>query len=248
MLKKILVLLSAFPLIFSQTTAAQEQPLEQLRPFKASYTLLHKKDQVGLATRELQRLEDGSYQYSYKTDLQWLIFSDKRQEISTLKILGNQVIPLSYEFIRKGTGKDKHYHWRYNRELNTASNLLKNKDKEIDWVNGVQDKLSYHLQSRLTLLKGGKEFNYSVFNHNGNIDINRYQFEYAGQETLFLPFGMVEAIKLKREIPKKKKATYAWFAPELDFMLVKLYHQKGGFEQFEAQLSQLEYSQAPTEH
>ena len=46
---------------------------------------------------------------------------------------------------------------------------------------------------------------------------------------LFLPPGVKE----------KERVTYAWFAPELNYLLVKLYQVKAGTEQFEAQLSSL---------
>ena len=51
-----------------------------------------------------------------------------------------------------------------------------------------------------------------------------------------LPYGLVKTIRLKREVIEKKRVTYAWFAPELDYLLVKLHQIKGDVEQFEAQL------------
>jgi len=46
----------------------------------------------------------------------------------------------------------------------------------------------------------------------------------------------VKTIRLKREVIEKKRVTYAWFAPELNYLLVKLNQTKGDVEQFEAQL------------
>ena len=54
-----------------------------------------------------------------------------------------------------------------------------------------------------------------------------------------LPYGLIRTLRFKREVKEKERVTYAWFAPELDFLLVKLYQTKGGTEQFEAQLSNL---------
>jgi len=67
-------------------------------------------------------------------------------------------------------------------------------------------------------------------------DIKNYVYEFDGEEEIMLPYGLVKTIKLKREVVEKKRITYAWFAPELDYLLVKLYQIKGGVEQFEAQL------------
>ena len=55
-----------------------------------------------------------------------------------------------------------------------------------------------------------------------------------------LPYGLIKTIRLKREVIEKKRITYAWFAPELNYLLVKLYQTKAGVEQFEAQLTALE--------
>ena len=55
-----------------------------------------------------------------------------------------------------------------------------------------------------------------------------------------LPFGLVKAIRLKREVIEKKKITYSWFAPELNFLMVKIQQIKSGVEQFDAQLTSVE--------
>jgi hypothetical protein len=230
--------------LFSKLAWTSSANQSQLKPFIATYTLLHKKDEVGTAERKLIQLDNGHWQFSYHTDLEWLIFSDKRTETSTLAIKDGTATPLAYEYQREGTGKDKHKKWQFFPELKKAKNLLKNQENDLQWHDGLQDKLSYHLQNRLNLKNNIKHYTYSVINRSGKVEVNRYQFEYAGEETLVLPFGVVKTVKLKREIPEKKKATYAWFAPELDFLMVKLYHQKGGLEQFEAQLNKLSFPEA----
>ncbi len=66
-----------------------------------------------------------------------------------------------------------------------------------------------------------------------------YTYQYDGEEELILPYGLVKTVRYKREIKAKKRITYTWFAPELNYLLVKLYQIKAGNEQFEAQLSNL---------
>ncbi len=73
--------------------------------------------------------------------------------------------------------------------------------------------------------------------------IKNYVYQYDGEEEVMLPYGLVKAIRLKREVIKKKRITYAWFAPELNFLMVKLYQVKSGIEQFEAQLNSVEIHQ-----
>jgi len=78
---------------------------------------------------------------------------------------------------------------------------------------------------------------YPVINTSGSI--KEYDYQYDGEEELILPYGLIKTIRFKREVKEKERITYAWFAPELDYLLVKLYQMKGRTEQFEAQLSSL---------
>lgn len=237
------LLASATDLETSPLPKAQQQQnsfAETIPAFRATYTLLRKSDPVGKAIRELSYLDDGKVKYHYETDISWLIFSDTRSETAIIDIKENQVIPLSYDYQREGTGRDKYYQWQYDLAGKTATDLKKDKKIPLDFTDGLLDKLSYHLQNRIDLINNPeqKRFIYPVISAKGSI--KNYQYQYDGKEELILPYGLVKTIRLKREIIEKKRITYAWFAPELNYLLVKLYQVKGGAEQFEAQLSTLE--------
>ncbi len=220
-------------------TNIQIKKQQVLPEFSAQYTVLHKSDPVGIATRELSYQTDGSINYLYKTHVQWLIFSQTRSETSILTIDNNKVVPQHYIYTREGTGKDKRYEWRYNAKENKAEDISQKRVHSIDFSHHLQDKLSYHLQHRLNLIANGKQerYVYSVISTSGSVRDYIYQFD--GEEELILPYGLIKTIRLKREVKEKERITYAWFAPELDYLLVKLYQIKAGNEQFEAQLSSL---------
>lgn len=208
--------------------------------FSAQYSVLHKSDPVGTAVRELSYQEDGRIHYHYETEVKWLIFSQTRSETSILTINNNQVTPQHYTYTREGTGKDKSYEWAYHANENKAQDIgRKHKKISLDFSNNLQDKLSYHLQHRLNLMADAtqKNYVYSVVNTSGSISDHIYQYD--GEEELVLPYGLVKAIRFKREVKEKDRITYAWFAPKLDYLLVKLYQVKDGNSQFEAQLSNL---------
>ncbi len=208
-----------------------------VKPFKAEYTILHKSKSVGKGVRQLEQLSNNTYKYSYTTDIEWLIFDDIRTEDSIVKIENNYIIPTHYHYMRAGTGRDKSNEWTYDVVNNTARNLDKKETISIDYPQNIQDKLSYHLQHRLNLINNPEQkvFIYPVIKTSGKI--SNYTYEYDKKEELMLPYGLVKTIKLKRVLVEKKRTTYAWFAPELDFLLVKLQQIKNGVEQFEAQLN-----------
>jgi len=207
-----------------------------IKPFTAEYNIIHKSDPVGKGIRQLKHLENGDYEFSYNTQIDWLIFSDKREEASTVSFDGNKLIPSQYVFQREGTGSDKKEHWLYNVENNHVINASKKKQIEyfIDLPDGIQDKLSYHLQHRINLINNlqSNAADYSVISTSGKV--RNYAYTYDGEEDVMLPYGLVKTVKFKRV--KKKRTTIIWFAPELNYLLVKLYQKKGSFEQFEAQL------------
>ncbi len=236
-------LLASTLTLFSSTSFAQatDQTSKVMVPaFNANYTILRSSKSVGKATRKLSYLDNGMAKYSYHTDIEWLIFSDTRDEISTVKLNGNKVTPTNYVFKREGTGRDKYYEWSYDTANGTATDEKKNKTKTIDFPDNIQDSLSYHLQHRLNLISKPeqKQFVYPVIKSSGSL--KNYVYQYDGEEEIMLPYGLVKTVKFKREVVEKKRITYAWFAPELDYLLVKLYQIKGDVEQFEAQLESVD--------
>jgi len=246
-----LTLITCFISSLSLAKSAENSPTLLVKPFTAKYSVIHKSDPVGTATRKLKVLENGTIEYSYHNYIEWLIFSDDRQETSILTLNQDKVVPLSYQYKREGTGRDKFYHWSYDSKNATAHNIKEDRTIDVDFSNNLQDKLSYHLQHRINLInsyQAAKDnkvaafnkqstFSYPVISTSGSI--KNYIYQYDGEEELILPYGLIKTVKFKREIIEKKRVTYAWFAPELDFLLVKLYQVKGGVEQFEAQLTTL---------
>jgi hypothetical protein len=229
-----------FSLIASAQQIENQSIKNKIVPeFSAKYTVLHKSDPVGTAIRELSYQADGSINYHYKTHVEWLIFSQNRSKTSILTIENNKVTPQHYIYTREGTGKDKRYEWRYDAAKGEAQDIERQREHQVDFSNNLQDKLSYHLQHRLNLMINAKkaQYIYPVINTSGSI--KNYVYQYDGEEELILPYGLIKTIRFKREVKEKERITYAWFAPELDYLLVKLYQMKAGTEQFEAQLSNL---------
>jgi hypothetical protein len=233
----LLSLLLSFTVFADEMVINPVSPAPIVQPFIAKYNILHKSDPVGTGVRTLNYLPDGKAQYSYRTEIEWLIFSDNREETSTFYVNNNKVTPISYQYKREGTGPDKDYQWQYNIAQDKATNLKKNKELLIDFPDNIQDKLSYHFQHRLNLIKNPKQthFVYPVISTSGSI--KNYVYQYDAEEEIMLPYGLVKTIRLKREVISKKRVTYAWFAPELNFLMVKLHQIKGGNSQFEAQLT-----------
>ena len=223
----------------NQSSSKNEQSTsaKSLAPFKAQYKVYRQGKSVGNAVRQLTLLDNGLAEYAYNTKLKLFIFSDKRNEKSIIHWQDSRVTPTEYSFKREGTGKDKHYLWQYDIPAGKAVNLKSNTTHQLDFPKGVQDKLSYHFKHRLALMANPEQtsFSYPVITTSGKI--KDYQYQYDGKEQLKLPYGELSTIRLKREVKDKERITYAWFAPELDYLMVKIRQIKEGSEQFEARLT-----------
>lgn len=231
-------LFSIYLLCFSALSVANhadnQPPL--IQDFKANYNIIHEGDIVGSAVRSLTNLPEKQIEFSYKTDIEWFIFDDQRYEKTIVTLKDKTVVPFSYRSSRKGTGKDKFYHWQFDPVKNTVTNLLKKnpKAKYIKWPEALQSKLSFHLQSRVNLINNKNNFTFNVLTNSGKI--KQYHYQYVGEEELMLPYGIVETVKLKRQKPNSKKVTYVWFAPSLNYLMVKLYQIESDFKQISAEL------------
>lgn len=81
------------------------------------------------------------------------------------------------------------------------------------------------------------EFSYQIIDDKGGND--QQHFRRVASETLTLPYGEVEALKVERVRKTKKRETIYWFAPELNYVLVKMQQRKEGDEVATLLLEQL---------
>ena len=56
---------------------------------------------------------------------------------------------------------------------------------------------------------------------------------------LALPYGNTKTLRIVRTEQNSNKQIYAWVAPELDYMLVRLWSGEDNVEQFDVQLHKL---------
>ena len=175
----------------------------------------------------------------YSSDISWLIFSDKRQETSEFLVSNNQIQPLNYIMKRQGTGPSRHYELHLDPIQQQLLVGKKREPKADSWQDNWLDPLSYHQQLVLDLRAGKTEFFYEVLNRNGNS--KTYHYKVVMEEPLALPYGTVRTLRVAR-MDDPEKQVYAWVAPELDYMLVRLWRGEDNVEQFDVQLHKLEFT------
>ncbi|MFT5541967.1 MAG: hypothetical protein ACI97K_000902 [Glaciecola sp.] len=199
-------------------------------PFLAKYDAYRHDNNVGSAELSLKATSKDLYELKYSSKVSRFFLSDKRYETTLFSFADGLITPVSYAFKRKGTGPNKSLNATFDNDSKTI--IIKDKEN-LEW-NGELDNQLFRIDISRQLAQGKNQFTYKFLNYRGQK--RNYQIEVVGKETLQLPYGVVEAVKVKVNRESKKRQTFAWYAPSLDFVLVRLQQFKEGEEQGDIRL------------
>jgi len=217
--KKLLIgiLLLVFKLSLPLSAFADES--FSLKPFTATYELDWKGGVAfnGSSVRKLFINPEGDWTFKSEASA----FFASVFESSQFNWHDQKIIPSNYNFKRSVLGKKRlatvHFDWDELKVMDSKEN----KPWKISITEGVQDKLSYQLVLQQELANGANEFNYRVADGG---ELKQYKFKVDGRETIQAPIGTFETIRVKRiRESNKTRETYIWFAPELNFQIIKLH-------------------------
>ncbi|WP_151703498.1 DUF3108 domain-containing protein [Nitrincola alkalilacustris] len=204
-------------LLGSKTSAIAEEL--SLTPYKAIYS---NEMDVGIsftgeATRELKQLADGTWQLSIEASA---MFASVR-EVSQFTVEEDFLKPLKYDYQRRVMGKRREASLSFDWENESVTTDIENQPWRMTITPGVQDKLSYQLQMRMDLAAGKEELIYEVADGG---KLQEYRFRVIGEEVIDTPLGQLKSIKVERDRGEgSNRETYIWFAPELDYMVIRIH-------------------------
>lgn len=223
--------MQAAPVQAAPVQAENHAPL--LGSFEARYQIFRSGKQHGEASRYLKKL-DQQYELGYHSKVSWFLFNDERHELSRFALVDGRIQPTLYRMQRSGTGPNRHYELN----LDWATKQLKvdkaQQLKQVQWNSQWLDLLSFHSQIVLDLKAGKTDFVYDVLNRHG--ETRNYKYKVTTEEWLSLPYGKIKALRIERYGQSPDKQVYAWVAPELDYLLVRLWQSEDNVEQFDVQL------------
>jgi hypothetical protein len=198
-----------------------------LKPFAATFSV--KRNIIPLGKLELQLTlnEKGQYHYHAHTlpgKLVGWLSADEIIEESYGELKNGAIKPASYTFNDRGDEDERaelKFDWPMG-EVHTTSG-------GVTWsqsiVAGVQDRLSQQLSVRLDLAEGRKDISYQVADGG---KLKRYRFLVEGEEEIDTPYGQMRCLRIKRSKESRKPDYTIWFAPELDYLPVKIERQQSG--------------------
>ncbi|MDO6569121.1 DUF3108 domain-containing protein [Alteromonas sp. 1_MG-2023] len=224
--------IAAFLLAFVGVSAHAANVSENsLQPYEAVYTAYKWGDDVGEAHIKLEALSNAQYSLTYSSKVSKFFLSDKRYEHSIFKVEDSAVLPIEYHYTRTGTGPDKNLTVNFN--TNSGGKVVVKDGDEFAW-NGQFDNQIYRVDLANQLASGETNLTYDFVNYRG--ELRTYGVEVVGNENLSLPYGEFETVKVKLIRDSKTRETFAWFAPSLNYTLVRLQQFKDGEEQGDIKL------------
>lgn len=224
-LSRQLLLCLATVLATSSLMAADE---ETMQPFEVEYDVGNNLVTAGRAKLSLKQIGD-EWIYSLNT-LPSGIFSltgkGRIQELSVLEYSDKQLITKRYAYRQDDEAKrsvDAWFDWE-NNEL-TYRNRGEEFTKPIS--DPILDRLSATLSVRAKLRAGFDEAVLQVFDGG---EIKALVFVNEGTETVNTRLGRQQAIKVKSysRDGSRRRMTTTWFAPELNYVPVKIEQHKQG--------------------
>lgn len=225
---KVLSLVVSLVLFFPFFANGQGNPLT---PYSAEYTAFKWGDDIGNAKIELTQLSEFQYSLTYASKVSKFFLSDKRNEHSIFSVLNGEIIPNEYHYSRRGTGANKSLDVTF-VDTDPATIVVKDGDNH-PW-NGQLDNQLYRLFIANSLALGNQTVAYDYINSRGQL--RSQTVSVVGEETLKVPFGELTTIKVKINRKNSTRETFAWFAPSLNYTLVRLQQFKDGDEQGDIQL------------
>lgn len=209
-------------------------------PYEASYVLSRRGTERGDAKRVLEQLDDGQWRYFTVTSASMLFLSDKRENDTRFELEDGRVVPVSFDYSRTGTGSNRSLNVSFDRANEQVLDVHGN-PVDLEWDPDLLDPNAVLHQLQLDVAGGEDRWTYTLVDESGNK--RDYEFARVNTETLSLPYGEVEAIRVDRVRESERRQTHFWFAPELNYTLVKMQQLKEGKEQAQIQLQTLTFNE-----
>jgi len=201
--------------------------LTELTPYETRYEVTRGGSEYGEAVRTLT-YKDGHFNLYTETEISLLFLSDRRRYWSEFSLDDGKVTSHEFTYKRSGTGRNKGFSGSFDHDQQVVINKETNQPMSIDPSVYHMDEAASIEQLRLDV--GGEEadYRYAVVDEKGQTD--ELVFKRVGEETLQLPYGEIKAIKVERIRENSRRETDYWFAPELDYVLVKMEQREDGDE------------------
>jgi len=202
------------------------------------------------ATIDLQPADaPNEYLYSNTTrtrGLARLMRPGTAREIARFRYDENGFQPLSYRLDDGVAKAENDSNIQFNWQTGIATSTHETETVELPIRAGMLDRLTADIAAIQKLRNGETLTGFDLVDRN---EIRRYEFTLQGEETINVPAGTFKTVKYLRARPGSSRATLIWFAPDMEYLPVKITQLKRGesvIEMFATVLEPLNRTSAAT--
>ena len=221
------LLIAGWLILIGNRVTAETTAFGSREPALIPSTLVYSANYNGMPiemTRELTLdATTGIYQLaSLAKNLLGRIEETGRFEIDQQDNLKNHDYKYQWRIFGKGKTEELVFDYRENIARYTS----KDKNRQVVLNSHFQSRISYQLQLQRDLLNNCQDLSYKVIARGKPRD---YAFERYGEETIATPLGEVKTVVIRR-VGDEDRETTLWFAPALNYTLVRLVQKEDGEE------------------
>lgn len=218
-------------LLLSALFALPAQAFEWL-PFSASYTADYKSAPFsGTAERSLVKLRNGDWELRFEGAMLVASLSERSRWRPDQGI----VQPLRYRYSRKGLGSSKTVEQDFDWDTRQVLGMRKGRAFRVPLHRGLLDRSSLQLALQQDVANGKSAMTYQVLDET---DVETHDYRVLGEEGVRTRAGVVRAIKVERvrDPGQSRRQTLLWFAPEWNYLLVRLHQRENDGKEYQIML------------
>jgi len=203
----------------SLASAADSAPLQ---PFQADYIVLRNGKELGHATLTLQEADRGTWQFRNET----------HGTKGMASMLGLDIVENSTFRWRDGLPEGLQYRYEQHAAIKSRQRSIdfdwnaheaRNHDGKNDWVapleRGAMDRNLVTLAIMTRLKTGSQDLAFAVVDKDR---VAEQRYAQGARESLSLPAGTVEAVRVERRRDDNSRTTTSWFAPQRGWLPVQI--------------------------
>jgi hypothetical protein len=199
--------------------AADAAPVE---PFQADYQVMRNGKELGLATLTLRATGDGTWEFSSQTKgtkgMASLLGVDVMEK-STFRWHEGQPEGLRYIYSQEAAIKSR----QRSTEFDWQTHEAQSRDGNQVWTAPLQasamDRNLVTIALMAQLKSGGRDLAFKVVDKD---KVAEQRYAQGAHETLSLPAGKIEAVRVERQRADNSRTTTSWFAPQRNWLPVQI--------------------------
>lgn len=207
-----------------------------LPDFEAIYKVKRGGLRIGTTSIALTTASDNRYLYETRSTptrlVSWFL-AERLHETSRGTLNAAGVRPDEYRYQRSGGSRDRTVDLIFDWQDMTVENRVGDSNWKMQIPSGTLDKLVSQVAMMLALQQGQTDI---VFNIADGGKLKEYRFRQVGRETLELPAGTFETVKITKLRKNRKRETYIWCAPALNYLPVRIWQREKDGSEYQSDL------------